>query len=183
MTVSKRWGKVFITVLGNLMYRPFFNHPRRRFEPATSRSSLTYAVPRPIISRNSASAPFLAMLPPHLLCRSTGNTALVFAGKRSVILQPRILACIMTSASFTRRKQASILDKVSRNRSQPASWQRAAKASCVCHLQDSTGRTCLSNEVRAVCMHKLFFNPPRIDQSAEGSEEAWCPGLTHEQSN
>jgi hypothetical protein len=23
-------------------------------------------------------------------------------------------------------------------------------------------------------MRKLFFNPPRIDQSAKGSEEAWC---------
>lgn len=41
-------------------------------------------------------------------------------------------------------------------------------------LQDPTGRACDSNDVRAVYLRKLFFNPPRIDVPAEGSEEAWC---------
>ena len=41
-------------------------------------------------------------------------------------------------------------------------------------LQDPIGRTCHSDEVRAVYLRKLIFNPPRIDQPAEGSEEAWC---------
>jgi len=42
------------------------------------------------------------------------------------------------------------------------------------HLQDPIGRNCHSDEVKAVYIRKLFFNPPRIDQPAEGSEEAWC---------
>lgn len=41
-------------------------------------------------------------------------------------------------------------------------------------IQDRTGRSCISAEVGAVYLRKLLFNPPRIDQLAEGCEEAWC---------
>lgn len=41
-------------------------------------------------------------------------------------------------------------------------------------LRDPTGRTCQSEQVRAVYLRKLFFNPPRIDQPASGNEETWC---------
>lgn len=41
-------------------------------------------------------------------------------------------------------------------------------------LEDPTGRSCKSEEVRAVYLRKLIFNPPYIDLPAAGNEEAWC---------
>jgi hypothetical protein len=41
-------------------------------------------------------------------------------------------------------------------------------------LQDPTGRSCCSAEVRAVYLRKLIFSPPLIDLPAAGSEDAWC---------
>jgi hypothetical protein len=40
-------------------------------------------------------------------------------------------------------------------------------------LRDPTHRSCRDEEVHAVYLRKLFFNPPLIDVPAGGSEEAW----------
>ncbi len=40
-------------------------------------------------------------------------------------------------------------------------------------LRDPTGRTCRDQDIHAVYLRKLFFNPPLIDVPAGGSEEAW----------
>lgn len=41
-------------------------------------------------------------------------------------------------------------------------------------LEDPTRRSCRSEEVRAVYLRKLVFNPPHFDLPASGNEEAWC---------
>ncbi|MDI1314142.1 hypothetical protein [Prosthecobacter sp.] len=58
-----------------------------------------------VLTKKQASGKAISLIILYLLWRNTGKTALVFAGKRSVILQPRILASIITLASFTRHLQ------------------------------------------------------------------------------
>jgi hypothetical protein len=64
------------------------------------------------------------------------------AGNRSAMGQESALASAQSSASFTRRRQASIFESPPRLRSHPASWSLAAKASCDSPAAVRSRRTC-----------------------------------------